>query len=97
MDYFYAELQKINSAASRIRTKAGEYRSTADQLIRAVENSPGWQGADAEAFHSQVAGFREDMENMAKLMESYANMVEKAGKYYRQIQDKAVAQAKRLW
>ncbi len=97
MDYFYAELQKINSTASRIRTKAGEYRSTANQLIRTVENSPGWQGADAETFHTQIAGFQEDMEKMAKLMESYANMVEKAGKYYRQIQDKAVSQAKRLW
>ena len=42
-------------------------------------------------------GFEDDVEKMAKLMESYSEFLDKAAQAYRQAQDTAVQQARNLW
>ena len=92
-----ANLRKMESAAKKIRTEAGTYRRKGKELIQAVSSSQGWEGADAGAFRRQLAGFSDDLENMAKMMESYAAFLTEAANVYRTLQDTAVQQAKNLW
>ena len=91
------QITRLQSIAKQIRVEAGEYRRTGRQLFSAVSSSDGWQGQDALAFRNQLQGFEEDIDNMAKLMESYSAFLDEAAKAYRQLQDSAVQQAKSLW
>ena len=97
MESLYADLRKMERAASSIRSDASEYRRLAERLLRNVAQQKGWTGTDQLAFEAQFEGFRDNMEQMADLMEAYAQMIEAAGKLYRQAQENIVAEAKRLW
>ena len=90
-------IARLQSAAKQMRVQAGEYRRTGKQLFSTVSSSRGWEGSDAEAFRSQRKGFEDDVEKMAKLMESYSEFLDKAAQAYRQAQDTAVQQARNLW
>ena len=97
MESLYADLSRMGKAASGIRSSAAEYRKIYQRLLQAVRQSSGWQGADREAFRKQVEGFEDNLNQMAKLMEAYADMVDTAENYYRRAQKTAVSEAKRLW
>ena len=55
-----------------------------------------WQGVDNQAFTTQIEGFRQDFEMMAKLMDEYSTFLRTAAKTYQQTQDEIVNQAQRL-
>ena len=96
-EYIPIHLARMQTAAKQMRVQAGEYRRTGRQLMAAVSSSGGWEGADAQAFRSRLGGFEDDLEKMAKLMESYAGFLDQAAQAYRQAQESAVAQARNLW
>ena len=90
-------IARLQSTAKQMRVQAGEYRRTGKQLFSTVSSARGWEGSDAEAFRSQLKGFEDDVEKMAKLMESYSEFLDKAAQADRQAQDTAVQQARNLW
>ena len=92
----YANMNRMKTTAREIRVKAGEYRRTGNQLINTVISSDKWKGRDAEVYKNQLSGFREDLENMPKLMQCFATLHDQASEQYRQIQDVLVQQAKSL-
>lgn len=93
----YVNLSRLNSSVSQLKRLAGEYRKLYRQLLQTVKTAPGWESQDGVVFRNQLAGFEDDFERMAKLMEAYAAMAETAGKYYRDGQKTVVTMAKRLY
>ena len=89
-------IARLQSTAKQMRVQAGEYRRTGKQLFSTVSSARGWE-VGCGAFRSQLKGFEDDVEKMAKLMESYSEFLDKAAQAYRQAQDTAVQQARNLW
>ena len=53
MESLYADLRKMERAASSIRSDASEYRRLAERLLRTVAQQKGWTGTDQLAFEAQ--------------------------------------------
>ncbi len=88
---------QLNATASQVETAAGEYRKLYSKLFTDVGGMrAAWQGVDNQAFTTQIEGFRQDFELMAKLMDEYSTFLRTAAKTYQQTQDDIVNQAQRL-
>jgi len=66
----------LKSTAGKIDAQAAEYRKQFAQLYTEVNNmKSAWQGADNQAFTTQIEGFKPEFEKMAKLMDEYSQFL----------------------
>jgi WXG100 family type VII secretion target len=88
---------ELSRASAQIQAQAAEYRKLYNMLYGDVgAMKAAWQGKDNLAFTTQIEGFREDFEQMAKLMDQYAQFLKSAAQTYQQAQDDVTAAARRL-
>lgn len=88
---------ELTAASTQIDSAAGEYRKLYNKLYSDVGGmQAAWQGKDNQAFCTQIDGFREDFEMMAKLMDEYSAFLKQAAKTYTDAQQEVVSQAQRL-
>ncbi len=88
---------ELNSTAGRIDNMSAEYRKLFNKLFSDVNSmQAAWQGADNQAFSSQIQGFQDDFTLMAKLMDEYSQFLKTAAKTYQQAQDDTIAAARKL-
>jgi WXG100 family type VII secretion target len=88
---------QLNSVASRIDAQAAEYRKLYNKLFSDVgAMRAAWQGRDNQAFTTQIEGFRQDFEMMAKLMDEYSQFLKTSAATYQRAQDDTVNAAQRL-
>lgn len=88
---------QLEATAAQVTSAAGEYRKLYNQLYSDVGNMrSAWQGEDNVAFTTQIEGFKDDFETMAKLMDEYSRFLSDAAKTYRQTQDEVTSAARRL-
>lgn len=88
---------QLNSTAAQVDSAAAEYRKLYNKLFSDVSAmKAAWQGVDNQAFTTQIEGFRQDFEEMAKLMDQYSAFLKQAAKTYQQAQDDTVSAARRL-
>ena len=88
---------QLNSTAAQVDSATAEYRKLYNKLYSDVDAmKAAWQGVDNQTFTSQIEGFRQDFEQMAKLMDEYSVFLKQAAKTYTQAQDDTVSAARRL-
>jgi WXG100 family type VII secretion target len=88
---------QLNTTATQIDSEAAEYRKLYTKLYSEVgAMKAAWQGVDNLAFTNQIEGFRQDFDEMAKLVEQYSQFLKQSAKTYQQAQDNTVAGARRL-
>lgn len=88
---------QLNTAAAQIDALVAEYRKLYGKLYGDVGTmQAAWQGVDNQAFTTQIEGFRQDFDEMARLMDQYAQFLKQASKTYQEAQDNTVAGARRL-
>ena len=88
---------QLNSTAAKVDSAAGEYRKLYNKLYSDVgAMRSAWQGVDNQAFTTQIDGFKQDFDQMAKLMDQYSAFLKQSAKTYQQAQDDTVSAARRL-
>lgn len=89
--------QKLKDAATNIDQVIADYKSIYAALFANVSKlSSAWKGADNTAFTTQIEGFRDDFDKMAKLMDNYSSFLKTSASTYQAAQDDIVAAAKKL-
>ena len=87
----------LKSTAGKVDSQAAEYRKQYAQLYADVDAmKSAWQGADNQAFTSQIEGFKPEFDKMAKLMDEYSAFLKKAAEIYQGTQDQIATAAKKL-
>ncbi len=80
--------QDLQNASGQISSLAGEYKSEYEALFREVHEMQGkWDGQDNTAYTKQVDGFRDDFDNMYKLMIQYSEYLKSTAKAYADAQE----------
>lgn len=89
--------EQLVSAAGRIENLAADYKAQYDTLYKETDAMAStWNGKDNVAFVNQLAGFRDDFENMNKLMNNYADFLRKSAQAYQDTQNAVVSEAQKL-
>ncbi|MBR4858852.1 MAG: WXG100 family type VII secretion target [Clostridia bacterium] len=87
----------LETAAQKIEGLAAEYETQYNNLYSETDSlASSWKGEDNQAFVSQIAEFKPDLQNMKKLMDNYADFLRKAAKTYRETQEAVTSQARTL-
>jgi len=88
---------KLTTASTNISAQADDYEKQYKQLFDEVDGmAAAWQGADNQAFASQIKGFMDDFQQMVALMRQYAEFMSQSAKDYTQTQNDTIAAAKKL-
>lgn len=91
------EPQKLDNAAGKIETLANDYKALYNKLYgKTDELATSWSGKDNVAFVEQIAGFRDDLDGMYRLMMNYVDFLRQSAKAYRETQDAVVSEARKL-
>lgn len=91
------EPEQLDSTANRIESLAGEYKTQYENFYTETDAmSSSFSGNAYTAFVDQVGGFKDDFKKMYELMLAYADFLRKAAKAYRDTQEAAVQQARKL-
>jgi len=91
------ETARLDNTAAQVENMADSYKSSYTSLFSTVqEMQNAWAGEDNTAFTNQIEGFRNDFQNMEKLMRDYAAYLRKAAATYRETQDNVAATARTL-
>ena len=89
--------EQLETTAGRIESLAAEYKTQCNQLYSETNAmASSWSGKDNVAFTNQIAGYKNDLENMYNKMIEYASFLRKSAKAYRDTQDAVVTEARRL-
>ena len=89
------ETTELDRTANQVEELANTYKSTYGALFTTVQElQNSWAGEDNTAFTTQIEGFRNDFENMERLMRDYADYLRRTAESYRSTQDSLVNQAK---
>lgn len=87
----------LESAAGKIETLAGEYKTQYNQLYSETNAMAStWRGKDNVAFTEQIEGFKADFEKMHDLMLEYVAFLRNAAKSYQTTQGNVVNLARKL-
>ncbi|MCR8643645.1 WXG100 family type VII secretion target [Paenibacillus sp. N1-5-1-14] len=88
---------KLETVAKTMDGHSAEYQRLYDQLFNEVKNmGNAWKGQDNVAYTTQIEGFRDDFDNMKKLMEQYSGFLKQSATTYKETQTDIVSAAKRL-
>lgn len=88
---------RLESAAGKIDQQAADYERIYRQLFSEVDSmGAAWQGADNQAFVTQIKGFMDDLQSMSKHMKDYSNFLKSSASTYRNTQNEVINTAKRL-
>lgn len=87
----------LRRTSSIICQEAEAYKKDYDEMYREVDALAGsWQGADNQAFVSQIQGFLPELNQMYQLMLQYSNFLNQSAQVYEQVQNETIAYARRL-
>ena len=80
--------QLLQNASTQINNLAEEYKTEYENLFAEVDAMKGkWDGQDNVAFTNQIAGFKDDFQNMYSLMTQYATYLSTTAKSYADTQE----------
>jgi len=88
---------KLEASAQKVDSQAQEYTKLYQQLYSEVDAmGASWQGADNQAYVSQIKGFQDDFQNIVKQLNQYAEFLRQSAKAYRTTQENVKTGAGRL-
>lgn len=97
MDFIKVDTSKLDSAATTIETLAGDYNTAYISLYNAVDTlRGGLSGTEGDAFIDQIGEFKNDFQNMEKLMRRYAEFLKTTAADYRKTKEEQTTEARRL-
>ncbi len=81
--------ERLESSANIIEEKTAKYNSEWAKLYAELQNlkSSQWQGIASETFNTKLEGYRNDFEEMANILLSYANFLRNAATNYRNTEE----------
>ena len=89
--------KQLQNTASKIEALASDYKMLYNKLYSKTDDlALSWNGKDNVAFVEQIAGFRDDLDGMFKLMMNYVDFLRQSAKAYIDTQDAVVAEARKL-
>lgn len=81
----------------QIGTIAVDFETQYKKIYSLVDNvNQQWSGADQKEFYDKIVGFRNDFEEMKKIMDDYARVLNAAGKAYQNAQTSVINDARKL-
>lgn len=88
---------KLVTASQKMEAQSKEYERLYKQLYNEVDSmGSAWQGADNQAYVTQIKGFMDDFQKMVKLMDQYSEFLTQAAKVYKDTQSEVISSAKKL-
>lgn len=91
------EPDKLKSAAQKMDELITNYRATYKSLFDEVDTmATSWKGQDNQAFTTQIKGFQNDFDNMAKAMQEYSEFLKISATNYEKTQQEIVDKARQL-
>lgn len=91
------DTSRLASTSQRVASEAAEYRQLYERLYQEVAAmSKAWQGKDNLALTTQINGFRDDFDAMAKYLDEFAAYVSNAARTYEEAQGEVLARARQL-
>lgn len=87
----------LRRTSAIISQEAEAYKNDYDEMYQEVEALASfWQGADNQAFASQIQGFLPELNQMYQLMQQYSNFLNQSAQVYEQVQNETIAYARKL-
>ncbi len=91
------EPTRLDQAASALSELSGTYAGIAKQLMNEASTmGEAWQGEDNQAFVAQITGFSEELDAMAKKLESGAQTLTQQSSNYKLRQSAIISAVKTL-
>ena len=88
---------KLETASQKMDAQSAEYEKIYNQLFTEVQGmKAAWDGVDNQAFVGQIEGFRDNFQQMEKLLNDYSEFLKLSAKTYRNTQNEVLNAAKRL-
>jgi WXG100 family type VII secretion target len=93
----FANPSVMKSVANEVDGLRARYHTQVEALYSSVGAiGSGWTGADQDAYRAQIDQFRDDFQEMERLLESYTAYLNKSAQQYATEQQNIAADAKSL-
>lgn len=81
--------ERLESSATVIEEKTAKYNTEWVKLYTELQNlrSAQWQGIASETFNTKLEGYRNDFQEMSKVLLSYAEFLKSAATNYRNTEE----------
>lgn len=95
---FKVTTEELTASSNLIMDKMGNYNVKWQAIYTEVQNLVGvnWQGDTSEMFNQRLEGYRNDFEEMAKVLSEYASFLSTTAATIAQAEDNLKAQASQL-
>jgi len=75
--------KELTDSADRVRSDIGRYKNLYDKLYQEINGmKSSWSGEANQTYIKQIDGFKDEFENLQKVLESYVEFLEKSAKVY---------------
>ncbi len=90
--------EEVRAKAQTIQEHAGEYKIEWSKIYEEVQSLKGkeWDGVANQAFNVKIEGYRPNFENMTKLLNDFAELLDTAAKNYIGTEDRVTDAANQL-
>lgn len=81
--------ERLESSATVIEEKTAKYNTEWTKLYTELQNlrSAQWQGIASETFNTKLEGYKNDFQEMSKVLLSYAEFLKSAATNYKNTED----------
>ena len=81
--------ERLESSAAVIEEKTGRYNTEWEKLYTELQNlrTAQWQGIASETFNTKLEGYRNDFQEMSKVLLSYAAFLKSAATNYKNTEE----------
>lgn len=81
--------ERLESSAAVIEEKTSNYNTEWEKLYTELQNlrSSQWQGIASETFNTKLEGYKNDFQEMSKVLLSYAEFLKSAATNYRNTEE----------
>lgn len=94
---FRVEPRRLNDSSARITDLTGQYVSEYGKLYATIQDlTVQWKGQSSEVFNSRIEGYRDDFEQLRKLLEDYARVLKEIAQKYTETDAKMADMANKL-
>ncbi len=92
-----SSFSEMASVSAKLRALSEDYQNIANQLMNEAETmGSAWEGADNQAFVSQITGFTDELRMMAEKIATASEALKKQHDNYVSRQDDNIAQVAKL-
>lgn len=92
-----ADTARLRTLGNEVQSEAGSYKTEVNNIYATVDNlRTVWNGADNQAFVTKVTGYREEIENLGKVVDSYGDFLLQVAKVIDNTQNEIASAAGKL-